>query len=49
MQESLSSVCENAMKRFCQIRPKASAESVRRAKELRDFYLDLPVHNLFSK
>ncbi|GAA28065.2 ATP-dependent RNA helicase DDX54/DBP10, partial [Clonorchis sinensis] len=45
---SMRKPCANAMNRFVKTRPKASNESVRRAKELRGMLHSLPVHPCFG-
>lgn len=42
-------VCNNSMKRYVKTRPKASSESVRRAKELRSSLPSLQVHPVFRE
>ncbi|KAA0190336.1 putative dead box ATP-dependent RNA helicase, partial [Fasciolopsis buskii] len=47
--ESMLKVCNNSMKRYVKTRPKASSESVRRAKELRSSLPSLQVHPVFPE
>ncbi|VDL96199.1 unnamed protein product [Schistocephalus solidus] len=45
---SAAPVCKRALSKYVQTRPRASAESVRRAKEIRSEIASLPVHPIFS-
>ncbi|CAL8106997.1 unnamed protein product [Calicophoron daubneyi] len=47
--QSMEKVCINAMKRYTKTSPKASSESVRRAKELREMHQSLLVHYIFDE
>ncbi|VDN10088.1 unnamed protein product [Dibothriocephalus latus] len=45
---STAPVCKRALNKYIETRPRASAESVRRAKEIRSAIVSLPVHPIFS-
>ncbi|KAL7061034.1 hypothetical protein AAHC03_09366 [Spirometra sp. Aus1] len=45
---SAAPVCKRALNKYVQTRPRASAESVRRAKEIRSAISSLPIHPIFS-